>query len=76
MKSIQQAVKDLRERLGYPDWLSAIGQSMRDGQPLIVLYLTATWKPSLPFLDEGWEGYQVVVRENGAVAPLGGGSKE
>jgi hypothetical protein len=72
MKDIQQAVKELRQQLGYPDWLSAIGEGMREGRPVIILYLTETWKPKMPFLKDGWEGYPVVFRENASFAPLGG----
>jgi hypothetical protein len=72
MKDIQEAVKDLRGQLGYPDWLSAIGQGLKEGRPAIILYLTGTWKPKLPFLEDGWEGYPVVFREHAAFAPLGG----
>lgn len=73
MKDIKQAVNELRETLGYPDWLSAIGHGMREGQPVIILYLNGTWRPRLTFFDEGWLGYPVVTREFGAVAPLGSG---
>jgi hypothetical protein len=72
MKEIQQAVKELREQLGYPEWLSAIGQGMSKGHPVIILYLTGAWKPKMPFLENGWEGYSVVFREYAAFAPLGG----
>ena len=72
MKDIQEAVRDLRERLGYPGWLSAIGLGQKNGRPQIVMYLTGTWKPQMPFLDTEWEGYPVAFRENAAFAPLGG----
>jgi hypothetical protein len=72
MKDIQQAVKDLRQYLGRPPWLSAIGVGEEDGQPLIVLYLTVPTKPHLPALDHGWEGYKVAFYEFGSFAPLGG----
>ena len=72
MKDIKQAVTELAQRLGYPDWLSAIGEGMREGHPVIIMYLAGTWKPKIPFFEEGWEGYPVVFRENASVAPLGG----
>jgi hypothetical protein len=72
MKDIRQAVSELRERLGYPPWLAAIGHGTQDGDSVIVVYLTETWKPKLPFLENGWEGYPVKFREHGAFAPLGG----
>ena len=71
MKTIHEAVKDLREHLGRPPWLSAIGVGEKDNQPVIVLYLTST-KPRLPSLEEGWEGYRVIFHEFGSFAPLGG----
>jgi hypothetical protein len=72
MIDIQQAVKELRERLGRPPWLSAIGVGSQDNAPMIVLYLTTAQKPDLPFLDNGWQGYQVQFREFGTFAPMGG----
>jgi hypothetical protein len=72
MNDIQQAVKELRERLGRPPWLSAIGVGSQDGEPVIVLYLTSTPKPDLPFLEGGWQGHPVQFREFGSFAPLGG----
>lgn len=72
MKDIQQAIRELREYLGYPSWLSAIGHSVKGGKPQIVVYLTGVWRPSMPFLTNGWEGYPVIVRENASFAPLGG----
>jgi hypothetical protein len=73
MSDIQQAVKDLRERLGRPPWLSAIGVGSQDGAPVIVLYLTSESKPDLTFLEKGWQGCPVQFREFGSFAPLGGG---
>jgi hypothetical protein len=72
MKDIQQAVKDLREYLGRPPWLSAIGIGEEGDKPVIVLYLTSPSKPNLPMLEAGWEGYKVVFHEFGSFAPLGG----
>ncbi len=72
MKTIHEAVKDLREYLGRPPWLSAIGIGEEDHQPVIVLYLTSSAKPRLPSLDAGWEGYKIVFQEFGSFAPLGG----
>jgi hypothetical protein len=66
------AATSLRARLGRPPWLSAIGVGALDGRPALVLYLTSDWRPRLPFLDGGWEGYPVLFREFGSVAPLGG----
>jgi hypothetical protein len=72
MTEIEQAVKELREQLGRPSWLSAIAVGSQDGRPVIVLYLTSSWKPNLPFLENGWKGYPVVFCEFGSFAPLGG----
>ena len=48
MITIDQAVQDLREHLGRPSWLSAIGVGCKDDQPAIILYLVFTPKPK-PF---------------------------
>lgn len=72
MKDIQQAVKELREHLGRPSWLSAIGIGDEDGKDVIVLYLSTPMKPRLPSLDTGWQGYKVAFYEFGSFAPLGG----
>jgi hypothetical protein len=71
MTTIDQAVKDLREHLGRPSWLSAIGVGCKDDQPAIILYLVFTPKPKPSFFDDGWEGFPVVPRQFGRVAPLG-----
>ncbi len=71
MRDVHQAAKDLREFLGRPPWLSAIGIGSQDDRPAIVLYLVYPPKPKPRFLDEGWEGFPVLTREFGSFAPLG-----
>jgi hypothetical protein len=70
MITIDQAVKDLREHLGRPSWLSAIGVGSKDNEPAIVLYLVFTPKPEPAFFEEGWEGFPVVPRQFGNFAPF------
>ncbi len=72
MKDIHDAVKELRERLGRPGWLSAIGVGEENGKPIIILYLTTSTRPRLPWLNDEWEGYKVSFFEFGTIAPLGG----
>jgi hypothetical protein len=72
MTDIEQAVRELREHLGRPPWLSAIGIGAQEGRPVIVLYLTSSWKPKLPSVENGWKGYPVLFHEFGSFAPLGG----
>jgi len=71
MTDIDQAVKDLREHLGRPSWLSAIGVGSIDDRPAIVLYLVFSPKPKPAFFDEGWEGFPIIPRQFGNFAPLG-----
>jgi hypothetical protein len=71
MDNVRLAVARLRERLGYPPWLSAIGVGAEEGLPVIVLYLTSDWRPKIPELENAWEGYPIRFREFGSIAPLG-----
>jgi hypothetical protein len=71
MNSIDQAVKDLREHLGRPSWLSSIGVGLKGDQPAIILYLVFTPRPKPAFFDDGWEGFPVVPRQFGSFAKFG-----
>lgn len=68
---IPQAATSLREKLGRPPWLSAIGVAEKRCE--IVIYSAVSLKETmreLPFLH--WEGYTIKVVEFGSFAPLGG----
>lgn len=71
MMDIHQAAKDLREHLGRPAWLSAIGVGEQDDRPVIVLYLVFKPKRRPAVLDKGWEGFPVVSFDYGTTVPLG-----
>jgi hypothetical protein len=72
MKDIQQAAKDLGERIGHPPWLTSIGVGSENGDPAIIVLLTFTPRTLVPVLDKGtWEGYPVVCRLFGQYAPVG-----
>lgn len=66
-----QAVQELREYLGKPQWLHSIGIGSVGGKETIFLYLTTSRSPALDFLANGWKGFPVVVRRFGSLAPLG-----
>jgi len=70
MKDIHQSAKELRIHLGRPSWLSSIGVGSREGQPAIILFLVHPPAVGNPIPDE-WDGYPVIAREFGPLAPLG-----
>jgi hypothetical protein len=70
MTGIDQSVKALREHLGRPSGLQAIGVGSKDDRPAIVLYLVFTPKPTPVFFNDRWEGFPVVPRQFGRHAPL------
>jgi hypothetical protein len=70
MKDIHQAARELRIHLGRPSWLSSIGVGSQDEHPAIILFLVCQPKVGNPIPSE-WDGYPVIAREFGSLAPLG-----
>jgi hypothetical protein len=61
--TIENAAKLLHARLQGSSWLTAVGIGEHEGAPCIVLYVKTTRGADLGFLQEGWEGFPVVVRK-------------
>ena len=67
---IKQAAAELREKLGRPAWLVSVGVGEVEGREALFLYVTSANHPPLEYLKDGWNGYPVVIRKFGAIAPL------
>lgn len=71
MDDLRQAVVCLRQHLGYPAWLSAIGAGEENGSPLIVLYTVVQCQVESILPSGTWMGFPVKCVLFGTFAPLG-----
>ncbi len=63
--TLEEAAKSLRVRLEGAPWLTAVGVGEEKGVPGIVVYIKSVKAAKLDFLNQGWEGYPVLVRKMG-----------
>ncbi len=61
--SIQDAARELRSRVGRPEWLQSIlvGRT-DDGREAIILYVAGENRTASELLANGWMGFPVLVK--------------
>jgi hypothetical protein len=64
--AIKEAAARLAAHLSNATWLTAVGVGEQDGKDCIYLYVKAPKKHEISFLNDGWEGFPVIVRKVGA----------
>jgi hypothetical protein len=68
--TIHEAAEKLAAHLRWASWLTAVGVGKQDGRDCIYLYVKSPKRADIAFLDEGWEGFPVMIRRTGAFQPL------
>ena len=69
--TVQEAANQLLLELNQPPWLVAVGIGKKDGVDCIYVYTKRTPKPQdIAFLNNGWEGFPVIVKKTGQFSPL------
>ncbi len=61
--NITDAASKLHARLKGSPWLTAVGVGEHGGSPCIFVYVKSLNRPELAFLQNGWQGFPVVVRK-------------
>ena len=61
--NIREAALQLQAQLQGSPWLTAVGVGEHEGSPCIFVYVKSLNRPGLAFLQNGWQGFPVVVRK-------------
>lgn len=64
--TLEDAAKLLHAQLQGSPWLTAVGLGEDKGTPCIVVYVKNLKGADLEFLEQGWQGYPVLVRKMGS----------